>query len=499
MIRRSPRARVLTALVAVALGCGVLVGCLPPPPAPAALSITTAPGLFPAFSVSVTDYVARCAAGAPVRVSVEAPDGTQVSVDHQPWASGRFTVSVSRTTDQAFTIDVLQPSRPASSHSVRCLPTDFPNWTTAQSGSTRAEFYLATPIDASTAWYPVMFDSSGVPVWWGTRVPTIFNTYLEDGNIGSVTSTGLEERTLAGQLVRSVPTTGGQTDQHDVATLANGNVVLVANVVRGGVDLTSLGGPPSASILDQIVEEIDPSNGQVVWSWDVADHIAVDEMDPQWFAQYIAGGTPPYDVFHWNSIEKSGAGYLLSFRHLDALYQIDAGSGSVLWKLGGTARPESLTVQDDPVFSSGSHFGGQHDARLLGDGSITAYDDGSGLGRSPRAVRYRLDPVARTATLIESLTDPSVTSAFCCGSARRLGIYDWVMGWGGDPNGSGSENVAGERAFSLNFPGLVMYRVIPLTLGQVGRVELRDAMDARAATLGAQEEASAPGSIPFPP
>ncbi len=39
----------------------------------------------------------------------------------------------------------------------------------------------------------------------------------------------------------------------------------------------------------------------------------------------------------------------MSFRHLDAVYSVRKIDGSVDWKLGGTARPESLTVLNDPV------------------------------------------------------------------------------------------------------------------------------------------------------
>ena len=78
-------------------------------------------------------------------------------------------------------------------------------------------------------------------------------------------------------------------------------------------------------------------------------------MDPQWYSQYITGGSAPYDVYHWNSVDYTGTGFLLSFRHLDAVYDIDQASGNILWKLGGSARPESLTVLNDPVFAGGSH------------------------------------------------------------------------------------------------------------------------------------------------
>jgi len=84
------------------------------------------------------------------------------------------------------------------------------------------------------------------------------------------------------------------------------------------------------------------------------------------------------------------------------------------------------------VFSAGGDFGGQHDPRLLPDGSVTLFDDGTGLGRAPRAVRYRIDMPAYTATTLEQLTDPAAESDSSFGeSARRLSGGDWVVGWAG--------------------------------------------------------------------
>jgi hypothetical protein len=481
----------------VVLGMVALAGCLPSGPV-AQLSISASPGLFPQFDTTISDYVVRCT-GPDVQVSVAAPSDTTVSVAGQAAQSGTFNASVPLATDQQFTIQVQQGTQAATVHHVRCLPPNFPNWTTAQNGSGRAAFYMTTPWNQAGAFlYPVIFDPHGVPVWWGATVSSIYTKLLPNGHTASILTNGIQEHTLSGQLVRTVNTVGGPADIHDVLLLPNGHFVMVTDVTKTGVDLSSIGGPASTSIVDHVIEEIDPSTDQVVWSWDTADHISIDEMDPQWYGQYIAGAAAPYDVFHWNSIDTTPDGYLLSFRHLDAVYEIDAGTGAIEWKLGGSTTPQSLAVQNDPVFAGGSHLGGQHDARLTADGTVTVYDDGTGLGRSPRGAEYSIDTTDRTATLVSSMTDPNVPSAFCCGDARKLGPYDWVFGWGGDPNGTGSENVAGLRAFSLNFPGLLMYRVEPLTRQQVTIEQLRSAMD-QGASIGAAREASLPGPAPVLP
>ncbi len=353
--------------------------------------------------------------------------------------------------------------------------------------------------------YTAIFDRWGVPIWWSDPQATIFSTLLPDGNVASLVNGGLEERQLDGTLVRTVNTVGGNADQHDVLLLPNGHYVLVTIQAKDGVDLSALGGPASASICDHVVQEIDPADNSVVWSWDTSDHIPVTEMDPQWEAGVIDGGPTilgcGYDVYHWNAIERTATGFLLSFRHLDAIYAVEHATGDIAWKLGGTSRAESLTVVGDPVFAGGSHFGGQHDVRLQADGTVSLYDDGTGLGRLARVVRYAIDTGAGTATLVESVTDPSVPTIFCCGSARMMGSGVWVIGFGGanDTVGRGGEYIGSTRQFTLTFPGALTYRVIPLTSSQVTTANLITAMDTKFANASASGTAEPQGSMQFPP
>jgi hypothetical protein len=188
------------------------------------------------------------------------------------------------------------------------------------------------------------------------------------------------------------------------------------------------------------------------------------------------GGTG-YDVFHANSVSLSGDTVLLSMRQTDAVYAIDRTTGAILWKLGGTPTPQSLTVLGDPYASQ--PLGGQHDARLLPDGTVSMFDDGSLLGRPPRAVRYRIDTVARTATMIQQITDPTVSSAICCGSARLLGDGNWLVSWGNNPV-AGEYEPDGTPVFRITFDGLFTYRMVAVPQSALGIAALRAGMDAMA-------------------
>jgi hypothetical protein len=154
---------------------------------------------------------------------------------------------------------------------------------------------------------------------------------------------------------------------------------------------------------------------------------------------------------------------------------VDRATGDVLWKIGGTATPESLAVSGDTSAPEG--FGGQHNVRLNGAGALSVHDNGAGRGRAPRVARYSLDPGAGTAAFIDELSDPAVTSSMCCGSGERLAGGNWVVSWGGVPV-IAEYGPAGDALLRLSFSGAAFsYRVAPGTFGVIGREELRAAMD----------------------
>jgi len=224
-----------------------------------------------------------------------------------------------------------------------------------------------------------------------------------------------------------------------------------------------------------VIQVLSPT-GQLVWSWDTAAHIPVTETTPGWRTtpEPLTGLSDPW---HWNAVEWTGDGFLLSFRHLDAIFKVNYPSGTIAWKLGGTARPESLSVVGDPAFTDGSGgFSGQHDARLLPDGTITLHDNGTNPRRAPRAVRYRINTTAKTATLLERITDPGSPNSGCCGSARRLPGGNWVVGWGGTPWVT-EQRPDGSRVFRLT--STFVYRAVPIPYGYTTSSALQAGMDAQ--------------------
>ncbi|HVA44565.1 MAG TPA: aryl-sulfate sulfotransferase [Acidimicrobiales bacterium] len=469
------------------------------------LLITTNPGMYPAFNPSITDYVVRCN-NAPVLLSATVPTGTEVELNGTGDHTTGFTIPVLLGTDGSFSVTVIDLSGLGQSQSyfVRCLPPDFPDFTiAAPSQHPQAQYYMAVAVPPTllgptpaTTQYMTLFDDDGVPVWWrAIDDKAAYATFLPDGDAAevSIQSRAGEEYQLSGATARTiVPNDGGGVDLHELQQLPNGDYLLASIVPRTGQNLTFMGGPNNATVQDAIVKEVAP-DGTVVWSWDAADHIPVTEAPSDWWNTDLTTsfGGPGYDVYHFNSASESGNDVLVSFRQLDAVYMINKTTGNIIWKLGGTTRPDgtSLTVLGDPDFPPG--FGGQHDARIMPDGTITVHDDGTLRSRPPRGAQYRINMTNMTATLVQQVTDPLVASAFCCGSARLQPGGDWVMGWGfnnliTEINPSAPLTSPQFRQFLVEWtdPGLFNYRVEPVAPGVLSRPQLRADMNAYAGSPG---------------
>ena len=166
---------------------------------------------------------------------------------------------------------------------------------------------------------------------------------------------------------------------------ANGDYLAGAYVTQGHVDTSAYGGSSDANVINAELQEVSPERPAGLGLEEPGPHLAgrdraplaVDRQPPE------AGG---YDIVHWNSIEPAGNSVIASFRHLDAVYKIDKSTGTIVWKLGGTKTPKSLTVKGDP---RGYTFGAQHDARLLPDGTLTVFDNRTNQVRlTPNEVQY---------------------------------------------------------------------------------------------------------------
>jgi Arylsulfotransferase (ASST)/Fibronectin type III domain len=472
--------------------------------------ISTTPALYPAFDPAISDYVVRCSGTTPVQVVVSnssaSDTSTTVSVNGQSPRTGAFTAQVGLTYSQGFTITATQGATSKEYH-VRCLPSGFPTWTTQRPGAPQAEYYLTSPsLGSSPTRWAIIYDTNGVPMWWmapdssssrplDTKLvsdagrPDVLWTDMQAGNVN--VGPAAEEHSLDGSFGRSIHISSPYTlNPHEVQRLGNGDYLVIGGYNKSGVNLGPIGGATSATILDDVVQEVTPA-GVARWTWDAYDHVGIDEVDSPWQAT-ARSGFGAHDVFHINSAVTDASGNLLvSLRFTDAVFYVaDPGGatnpGKVIWKLGGTASQKDggaiLAVSD--AGCSGTCLGGQHYARIYTSPDtsdhnvyVTLHDNGTNRGRSPRAVRYRIDAGAKTATRVEQVADSAVTSASCCGSASKLPGGDWVTSWGANP--LVAEYSPGSRVFGITFAGAYAYRVDPILPGVLSRDALRSAMDTR--------------------
>lgn len=481
---------VTTAIRSAAVAvCGLILCAGPAAAASNPASVVTSPALKPAFAARASDYTVRCKPGESVRVTVKAPRGTRISVDGAPARSGRFRRSVGLAEGQAFRLKVTRKGH-TRTHFVRCVPQDFPTWRVSRHGKPAVGLFAFAPAVRITppegAPYSVIADNRGVPIWW-KRAPVSVpadTKVLPDGSViwarlgGAFSQNGFDRVSLDGQALPVPSTVGVGADQHDVQLLPSGNFLMITYVPREHVDLTSLGGPSDATVLDGELQEVTPA-GALVWSWTTKDHIELAESKAFGVnnTKVMYAGQPAYDIVHLNSVEERGDSLLVSTRHTDALYSVRRSDGVIRWKLGGTHRPESLKFKKDPL--GAKSFGGQHDARLLPDGTVSVHDNGSLRGRPPRVARYRIDAKARTATLVEQVTDKRVKASFCCGSARRLPGGHWLVSWGAAPIVT-ELTAKGRPVLTLTFPDkLFSYRAQPVDPTLASRARLRAGMDAQ--------------------
>jgi Arylsulfotransferase (ASST) len=481
----------LRAALVVAVGAALLT----PPPAAGAVAITASPGLKPRFDRSVPDYVVRCKPGTPVRFSVSASDSDTVAIGDGAKRGGDFTAEASLATGAAVALRVTTGGR-NSTHHVRCLPQDFPGWKVHRHRKPQAQWYVLTPIGPHTDGYVAVFDARGVPLWWmhSSWYGPWDGKLLVNGNMmwsrqfntffGVSPREAWEEYALDGRRLRVLQTVGSPTDVHDLEQLPNGNYLLDTYRRRSGVNLKPYGGPKKADVYDAEIQELTPK-GKRVWRWNSKNRIALSERSWSWAGAIREQQSKPpaeraYDLVHINSMEPDGGGIVVSARFLDAVFRIDRKTKRITWKLGGTQRPESLDVKGDPLGSR--PFGGQHDARLYSDHTLTVYDNGASGGpakkRPPRAVRYRIDTKKGTATLLEDVREKAVANSGWGGGARKLPEGNWVVNWGGSRLMS-ELTPLNKRVLEIEFDGdRYGYRAFPIPPRRLTAQQLRKGMDA---------------------
>lgn len=216
---------------------------------------------------------------------------------------------------------------------------------------------------------------------------------------------------------------GDVTDLHEFQITPQGTALIDAHRMVQA-NLSSLGGPSSATVVDCLVQEINIKTGRLLWQWDSLRHVPLS-------ASYSKPpGSGPYDYFHLNSVQQLPNGNLLiSARDTWAVYEISRRTGRIIWTIGG--RRSSFKIDRH------ARFEWQHDARLSGD-VLTLFDDASGDGHQEEAQssgkallvhRHQM-----TVTLLARYTHSPPLVTGLEGSMQTLPNHNVFVGWGGAPD-----------------------------------------------------------------
>lgn len=436
---------------------------------------------WPSYDDAVGRFAIRTTDASIGSVTVTAtttdPDGT-VSVDGVPLAGPTTTVDGLETDDE---INVrITDSAGTTSQSWIYLPSGFPVLTPTRDdpGQAPGQYLLGLQSFLSTRGFETVVDHRGVPSHVREPLGQDMKRSAVDPDQWSVARSDpaggdridvldATYATVDSFRLDGIPTA---TDFHDAQLLPGGGALLMGYHGR-------------SSYVDAVIQVVD-ADGQATFTWDSKDHL--DPADA-----YVSPGG---DYAHVNSLQMLPAGDVIaSFRNLSAVLRIATvahdgyEAGEVVWQLGGAGNDFDL---------SGDPLGGpcaQHTARLLSDGRLLLFDNGSRYDAAApfagqtadmcpdpsdpdgarvarpqsRVVEYDLDEEAMTADVVWSYDVPARYAAFA-GSSQRLPGGNTVIGWsnatdtsgGGAPQPIASEVTAdGTEVWALRAGGWFSYRV----------------------------------------
>ena len=248
--------------------------------------------------------------------------------------------------------------------------------------------------------------------------------------------------------VRRVTTTSEipRTDQHDFLIKQNGNFIFMsyAPVAHDISEFVDPDGNPYGTmelIEDSLIEEVTAA-GDRVFYWSTYDHLYLGDCMEHQF---------PADYAHLNSLFLVDGDLVISLRNCSQILRIDGTTGDVQWRLGSSYRSDvewealglqpPLKIIGDPYVE----FCGQHSAKLMPNGHLLLYDNGShcrrdkstGLPTRPdgefsRVVEYALDLVRGTATFVRHHSLRHGFSFFSQfqGLVVPMDNDSWLIGWG---------------------------------------------------------------------
>jgi hypothetical protein len=275
-----------------------------------------------------------------------------------------------------------------------------------------------------------------VLTWWKGRVLSLGFGQGEDIVMNSRYQT----------IARVAGGNGLKADLHDFQIAPHHIAYITAyNPIR--CNLTPVMGAADGAIVDTAIQEIDIKTGLVRWEWHSLDHVGASESEVE-----APRNTTPWDYFHLNSVDpEPGGDLLISARSTWAAYQLEGGTGRIVWRLGGSRSSFKM--------GPGTRMAWQHDGRVLPDGDLTFFDNGSNppIHHQSRAIRLTLDLKTHEARLRSAFTHPQTPLLGASqGNAQTLANGNTLVGYGLVPQiseyaGAGSLRFDAHLPFDMSF------------------------------------------------
>ena len=299
--------------------------------------------------------------------------------------------------------------------------------------------YILSDFTGASSAYLVVFDETGRVCWYRQFPAAPGEVAIDAGQqpSGDYTlfvgvSTGWQptpgrfvEVNASGDSIAAYSASAPYTDPHELILEYDGSNVSHVDILGYDfrhVDLTALGGAPNQTVAGHVILR-QSTDGKIEFSWNAWNHLSISDWI---FVQPGLAQMPTIDFDHPNSLVRDIDGnYIVSFANLGEITKIDATSGQIIWRFGG--RNNQFTLVGDPL----NGFGIQHHAHVLPNGNLLFIDNGA--RHSPpesRAVEYRLDLSAHTATMVwQYRHSPALFSPFA-GSAQRLRNGNTLVAFG---------------------------------------------------------------------
>ncbi|KAL9127029.1 MAG: hypothetical protein Q9217_004018 [Psora testacea] len=223
-------------------------------------------------------------------------------------------------------------------------------------------------------------------------------------------------------------------DGHDFEVIREGRAVLQPAWINHAAYPTDTGTRP---IREAVVQVLDFESREVEFEWFSLDDVPVNETCLE---------VNPFDYFHINTVTVSPTGdYLVAGYHVCTIYLVNATTGSIVWRLGGSRssftfidnyeirflhhlRAQPLENVNIPLSLQGKVSNTTHLALSFFDNAWDTY--GAPTAQSSSGVVILLDLIHMTAQVVERYPHPGGTYAAMFGSMDLLPNGDRFIGWG---------------------------------------------------------------------